>query len=98
MTTQADDGAEDTTGPEVRHEVLTSATFGGTKFYLFQLVYTPSPRDRHSPKAWIVTSLEDTLVLADLRFDKTMTLTEDDARNTPISPQVSKTGIPVFGY
>lgn len=98
MTTRADDRTEDTTGPEARHEVPTSATFGGTKFYLYQLVYTPTSKSDPSPQAWIVTSLDGTLVLADLRFNETLTLTDDDVRNTRVSPQVSETGIPIFGY
>lgn len=98
MTTQADDEAEDATRPEAHHEVITSATFGGVKFYLYQLVYTPTSKSDPLPQAWVVTSLNETLVLADLRFNETLTLTDDDVRNKRVSPQVSETGIPIFGY
>ncbi|CDK38058.1 hypothetical protein [Halorubrum sp. AJ67] len=98
MTTQDSEGTDrcrETTGHQ---NVPISASYGGTTFHLYQLVYTPDPRDKHYPKAWVVVDLQGRLKLSDLRFDESKSLTEEEVRNSRITPETAATGTPVFGY
>jgi hypothetical protein len=98
MTTQASEGAERCRETTDHQNVPTSASYGGATFHLYQLVYTPDPKDKHYPKAWIVVDLRDRLKLSDLRFDETKSLTEEEVRDFRVTPETAETGTPVFGY